>query len=282
MITEQGLFENIQVIRLKPILKWAGGKSSLLPILLPLVPDEFNRYCEPFVGGGALFWALSLRKSVISDTNEELIHFYRAVRDHPEELFAEISSMKVNEGEYYSIRALEPKSLSEIFRAARFIYLNKTCYNGLYRVNRKGQFNTPYGKKDKGNIVEKRKLIWASHLLKQTEIVLEDYASTLELLNEGDFAYLDPPYVPVGKYSDFNRYTKNVFTFEDHKTLANEFRKASERGVKVLLSNSFNKRLLPLYEGFCIKEIQASRQINCKSTGRGKIKELLISNYPIE
>ncbi len=282
MKTEQQLFDDISLKGLKPLVKWAGGKSALISTLKPLLPKSFNRYCEPFVGGGALFWDLSIENSIISDSNEELIHFYKVVRDYPEELFNFISSMVVSEDEYYRIRGLSPSLLDDIHRAARFIYLNKTCYNGLYRVNRKNRFNTPFGKKEDVKITDKERLLEASKLLKSTQNICGNYIDTLKLLSKNDFVYLDPPYLAVSKYSDFNRYTKNFFVYEDHVVLSDEFRKLSDKGVLALMSNSFNENLLSLYENFYIKEVYASRQINCISSGRGKIKELIISNYPIE
>lgn len=273
---------DISLKEFKPLVKWAGGKSALISTLKPLLPKSFNRYCEPFIGGGALFWSLSIENSIISDSNEELIHFYQIVRDYPEELFDSISSMIVSENEYYRIRTLVPALLDDIYRAARFIYLNKTCYNGLYRVNRKNKFNTPYGKKFDVKITDKGRLLDASSLLKSTQIISGNYSDALDILTENNFVYLDPPYLAVSKYSDFNRYTKNFFVYEDHVALANEFRKLSDKGVFALMSNSFNEKLLQLYKEFSIKEVYASRQINCKSSGRGKIKELIISNYPIE
>ena len=265
----------------KPILKWAGGKSSLLPVLRDSLPKSFEKYCEPFVGGGALFWDLAHPNSIISDSNLELIHFYTIVRDYPGELFAKIGEMTISEVDYYQVRSVNPQALDDIARAARFIYLNKTCYNGLYRVNRKGGFNTPFGKKIDTSIVDENKLYSASLNLKETTIIHANYIKVLDMLNENDFVYLDPPYMPISKFSDFNRYTKDFFTYEDHVALANNFKKLTQRGVKALLSNSFNDLIIPLYRDYCIKEIHANRQINCKPSGRGKIRELLISNYEL-
>jgi len=280
--TKQDLLGDILVRGLKPLVKWAGGKGALISTLKPLLPKYFNRYCEPFFGGGALFWDIAMESSVISDSNEELMNFYTTVRDFPEELFEAVNSMVISEEEYYRIRSLSPLSLNGISRAARFIYLNKTCYNGLYRVNRKNQFNTPFGKRTNVNIIDREKLQDASELLKYTQIICGNYNQALDLLGENDFAYLDPPYLAVSKYSDFNRYTKKFFVYEDQVALSEEFKKLTDNGVLALMSNSYNKKLLTLYKDFHIKEVYASRQINCKSSGRGKIKELIISNYPIE
>ena len=280
MKTDQ-LFNVISVNGLKPLIKWAGGKSALVSTLKMFLPNSFNRYCEPFIGGGALYWDLSKENSIISDSNEELIHFYKTVRDCPGELYDIVSRMVVSEDEYYKIRALNPLSLDDIRRAARFIYLNKTCYNGLYRVNRRNQFNTPFGKKENINIIDRERLQSASELLQTTQILCGDYTETLELLGENDFVYLDPPYLAVSKYSDFNRYTNNFFVYEDQLILSEVFKKLTQKGVFALMSNSYNKKFFHLYQDFNIKEVFASRQINCKSMGRGKIKELIISNYEI-
>ena len=228
-----------------------------------------------------MYWDLSIENSIISDSNEELIHFYKTVRDCPSEVYDFVSTMVVSEHEYYETRALDPLSLDDIHRAARFIYLNKTCYNGLYRVNRKNQFNTPFCKKEDVNIIDKERLVEASKLLETTQILCGNYTEALNLLDENDFVYLDPPYLAVSKYSDFNRYTKNFFVYEDQIALSEEFRKLTDKGVFALMSNSYNKKLTFLYHDFYIKEVYASRQINCKASGRGKIKELIISNYKI-
>ncbi|MDB4789964.1 DNA adenine methylase [bacterium] len=271
-----------EINSLKPLIKWAGGKRALISTLKPLIPKSFNRYCEPFIGGGALFWELAIENSIISDSNEELINFYKVVRDRPQKLFKIVSSMVVSEEEYYKIRSSSPQSLNNTLRAARFIYLNKTCYNGLYRVNRKNQFNTPFGKKTDVNIIDKARLFHSSELLKQTNILCGDYNQSLNLLSENDFVYLDPPYLAISKYSDFNRYTKNFFAYEDQVVLSEKFKQLSGKGVLALMSNSFNEKLLSLYKDFHIKEVYARRQINSKSKDRGKIKELIIANYPIE
>lgn len=267
---------------IKSPVKWAGGKSRLVPILLKIVPNDINRYVEPFFGGGALFWALNRKGSLIADSNEELINFYTIIRNEPEELLRSTRSMTISKEEYYRIRSLIPQELDPIQRAARFIYLNKSCFNGLYRVNRQGQFNTPFGGKTDVKLLDARNLRMASKLLQDTEIICGDYKDVLPMLKEGDFVYLDPPYVPIGKYSDFNRYTSQFFTYEDQEALSTVFTGLSRRGIKAILSNSHSERVAALYSAFQQIVVEAPRQINCKPEGRGKVKELIIANFPIE
>lgn len=279
---QQVLFALHPKTRIRPLLKWAGGKTQLLPILRGVLPASFSRYVEPFLGGGALFWHLALPGSLVSDSNEELLHFYSVVRDDPDGLLQLVRAMPVGKEGFYRIRAQRTASLGAVERAARFVYLNKTCYNGLYRVNRKGEFNTPFGGKTDVTILDEENLYQASRLLRQTELVCQDYRSALSQLKSGDFVYLDPPYLPVGKYSDFRRYTSDTFTEQDHATLACDFSGLAERGIKALLSNSFNQLFASLYKGHWHTYVLANRQINCQPTGRGKIKEILVANYPAE
>jgi len=280
-IHQEGLFAD-DLSPARPLVKWAGGKNALLPILRRLLPHDLERYAEVFVGGGALFFNLAFPNSLISDTNDELIHFYSIVRDLPEALLESVRRMPISAEFYYQLRAKDPGSLEPVERAARFIYLNKTCYNGLYRVNRQGQFNTPFGKRTNVTILAQEELHRASALLRQTEISCEHYTHALSRLKEGDFAYLDPPYLPVGHYSDFNRYTRDFFTEADHVTLANEYAQLGRQGVKALLSNSYHERILSLYKGFEVTIVTASRQINCDPSRRGEIREVIVANYPVE
>jgi len=280
-VSSERLFPDV-LLPAKPVVKWAGGKSSLVPVLTELLPSAFDRYAEVFVGGGALFLSLGLPGCLISDTNEELIHFYTIVRDAPGALLEAVRQMPICHEFYYELRAKDPELLNDVERAARFIYLNKTCYNGLYRVNRRGQFNTPFGKKSNVTVLNKRGLLRVSQILQRTEILCGDYRDGLSRLRAGDFVYLDPPYLPLGGYSDFNRYTRNFFTEQDHLQLAEEYRKLSERGVKALLSNSYHDTTLSLYRDFEVIIVTASRQINCDPKGRGEIQEVVVANYPLE
>jgi DNA adenine methylase len=279
---QEALFEELTLQGVKPILKWAGGKTQLLPSLRKAMPSQFGRYIEPFFGGGALFWKLGLSGSLIADSNAELMLFYQVVRDSPELLVEKAKELPVTEKSYYRVRAAKPESLSKAERAARFLYLNKTCYNGLHRVNRKGEFNTPFGGRTNVRVVDEANLYRASAILQRSEMLCGDFDATLEHATRGDFVYLDPPYIPAGKYSDFRRYTKEFFSERDHERLADVFRRLSAAGVKILLSNSCNTRVLRLYEGFWHTTVGASRYINCQSTGRGKVTELLVASYPVE
>jgi DNA adenine methylase len=268
-------------LRAKPFLKWAGGKTHLLPVLRQCLPATFQSYFEPFLGGGALFFGLGPDRAVLSDSNEELIQCYEVVRDSPDRLIDHLAGMRVSEKEFYRLRAIAHATLPPVSRAARFIYLNKTCYNGLYRVNKKGQFNTPFGRYEAASLVEANNLLRASRLLQRATLRCADYRNTLEHAREGDFIYLDPPYLPVGRYSDFKRYTKESFYESDHIQLAQQFRRLADAGCVVLLSNSYHEKIASLYADFHQATVAAPRYVNCKGEGRGKIKELLISNYPV-
>src|SRR6266478_4707059 len=249
----------------KPVLKWAGGKARLLPVLRPCLSRQtYRRYFEPFLGGGALFFDLAPKTAVLNDLNSELIFCYQIVRDHPAELFTKLKQMQVSESEFYRLRSVIPETLEPVERAARFIYLNKTCYNGLYRVNKKGQFNTPYGRNGKVSLADEDNLHGVSRLLKKARLMSEDYSSVVREAEKGDFVYLDPPYLPVGKFSDFKRYTKETFFEDDHRKLADAFRELSDRGCLVLLSNSFHKRIAELYSDFYQETVEMPRFINCK------------------
>jgi DNA adenine methylase len=217
----------------RPFVKWAGGKTALLPTLRRFIPSWYGKYFEPFVGGGAFFFDLEPDTAVLSDSNEELIRCYKIVRDKPAALLRALSALEVSETDFYDIRGTDPAHLPSVDRAARFIYLNKTCFNGLYRVNRAGQFNTPFGHYKRATLAEDSKLKAASRALKTAKLVCGDYADLL--LNDavaGDFVYFDPPYHPVSEYSDFKRYTKTQFRHADHVRLAEAIPAESARGKK--------------------------------------------------
>ncbi len=256
-------------IHRKPFLKWAGGKTQLISDLLTLIPNDFNKYIEPFIGGGALYFALNHRKSIISDSNEELITTYRAVRDDVFSVIELLDSYKNQEDFFYKIRALDTSKLSNIERAARLIYLNKTCFNGLYRVNKKGEFNVPYNKRSGVDFYNKDTLINASQALKNAKIYHSDYKETLALCAEkDDFVFLDPPYQPVGKYSDFKRYTKEFFYEADQIELAQKFYDLVNLGCKVILTNSAHPLILSLYKDFEIKIFESKRLISSNPSTR--------------
>jgi DNA adenine methylase len=267
-------------LHVRPFLKWAGGKTRLLPTLrVSLPPKAFKRYFEPFLGGAALFFDLAPNQAFLNDSNPDLINCYHIVRDRPDDLLAALKCFKMTEPEYYKIRALDPEKLSEVDRAARLIYLNKTCYNGLYRVNKQGQFNTPYGRYSNVTLLDPANLASASKLLRRASLSCADYRAVLAVAQKGDFVYLDPPYVPIGKFSDFKRYTKEQFYAADHERLAEEFYRLHATGCFVLLSNSYSKKTRQLFSGFVQRTVRMPRFVNCKGNGRGQIDELLISNY---
>lgn len=263
----------------KPFLKWAGGKSQLLPVLRTLVPRSFKRYFEPFLGGGALFFDLRCENATLSDSNEELMACYQVVQRAPSQLIAKLSRCSVDAEEFYRMRGLDPDALSELDRAVRFIYLNKTCFNGLYRVNRQGRFNTPFGACKNARLIDEENLYRVSSALQDAQLLCDDYGEVLKRATRGDFVYLDPPYLPISEYSDFKRYTPAQFYESDHVRLAEVFRVLDKRGCAVLLSNSFHPKIKGLYRGYRQRTVSAARFINCKGGGRGEISELLITNY---
>jgi len=255
-----GFFPN--EVSIKPFLKWAGGKTQLIPELAKLIPLQYNKYIEPFIGGGAFFFFLNPEKSIISDSNNELITTYKTIRDNVEAVIKLLSKYKNEETFFYKIRSLDTTKLTDIERAARLIYLNKTCFNGLYRVNKKGEFNVPFGKRD-NNFLNKETLRDASEFLQHAKILNSDYLKTLQKhAKPGDFIFLDPPYYPVGKFSDFKRYTKEFFYHEDQVKLRDEFDRLVQLGCHVLLTNSDHPTILELYKNYEIRIIETKRLIS--------------------
>jgi DNA adenine methylase len=267
-------------------VKWAGGKKQLISQFKPFFPEKINRYIEAFVGGGAvLFYILKHHKPkeiIISDINEELINTYQVVRDDVENLIKELKKLKQlhSKETYLEIRAENPKLLSQLTRASRFIYLNKTCFNGLYRVNSKNQFNVPMGSYKNPTICQEDNLREISKLLKNVEIKNASFEECLSWAKKDDFIYLDPPYYPLKKES-FTTYTKDNFLEKEQEKLKEVFDKLNKKGCKVILSNSDTGFIRKLYKGYLIKVVKASRMINCDGSKRGKINELVVINYPL-
>jgi DNA adenine methylase len=263
----------------RPFLKWAGGKSNLLDQLISLVPSEYENYIEPFVGGGALFFELCPRKALLSDLNPELMNCYKVVRDKPDELMDRLEAMIVDKNTFYMLRKQNPNLLPDFERAARLIYLNKTCYNGLYRVNKKGQFNAPFGQYKNVRLCNRACILAASSALKGVQLLNEDFESVLlRHARADDFLYLDPPYPPVGLFSDFKRYTKEFFCEEDHVRLAKTVEEIDRRGCNFILSNAKHPLISELYSKFRNIDVEAPRYINCNGGKRGGVPELLITN----
>lgn len=264
------------LVSIKPFLKWAGGKTQLLPELSKYIPIYFNKYIEPFIGGGAFFFHLNPHNAIISDSNYELIVTYRTIRDSVEDVIYLLRTFKNEESFYYEMRSQNPDKLSNIERTARLLFLNKTCFNGLYRVNKKGEFNVPYGKRA-GNFYDSEVLRDASEFLKNTKIEHADYLHSLNKhAQKGDFIFLDPPYYPVGKYGDFKRYTKEFFYHEDQIALKEEFDRLVNIGCHVLLTNSDNPIVLELYKDYEIKTIETKRMINSDANNRKGVDIIVI------
>lgn len=272
----------------RPFLKWAGGKGQLLPQLSMLYPKKVRRYFEPFVGSAAVFFDVRQRfqfeAATLSDTNGELINCYRVVRDDVDTLIERLRQHKALHharypDHYYDVRALPPDSLSQVERAARLIYLNKTCYNGLYRVNGQGEFNVPVGSYPNPPICDVELLQSASRALGGVELLVGDFADLLPELSPEDFVYLDPPYYPMSKTANFTAYTEGRFDIEQQIRLAQFFRDADGQGCHVMLSNSDTPVMRELYKGFAISSVNATRRINSNGNRRGIITELVITNY---
>lgn len=270
-----------------PFLKWVGGKRQLLNEITNFLPKDIKRlqYHEPFIGGGAVFFALQPKNARINDFNEELINVYRVVRDSPSELIESLKKHKNSHDYYYSIREQDRmplfSELSPIERASRIIYLNKTCYNGLFRVNNAGEFNVPYGKYKNPNIVNEPVIRATSKYLNtnQIEILHGDYAEALSDISSKSFVYLDPPYHPISDTSNFTGYIQGGWNADDQLRLRDVCIELDRKGVKFLLSNSSAQMIKDIYSNFNIEIVCASRAINCDANKRGNVEEVLIRNY---
>lgn len=266
----------------RPLLKWAGGKSQLLDKILPKFPKSYNKYIEPFFGGGAVFFGLAPERSLIADSNPELINLYRCIAKNPEEVIHFLKDFQNTKEAFYEMRALDPTNLDPFHAAARTIYLNKTCFNGLYRVNKKGLFNVPFGSYANPNFLDVANLKAASELLKKAQIECMDYKTLLQQeAREGDLVFLDPPYLPVSEYADFKRYTKEQFYEEDHRELATEVKRLQEIGCHVVLTNSNHPLVHEQYAGNSIEIIQTKRHINCRGSAR-KGEDVIINIEPLK
>ena len=261
----------------RPFLKWAGGKRQLLPEILKLVPERFGTYFEPFIGGAALFFSLQPRHAVLNDFNERLARTYRGVRSDVESVITLLRSYPHSRAFFEVFRKRSPDGGFDSDLAAWLIYLNRTAYNGLYRVNRANAFNTPFGDYANPTICDAPLLRACSAALKSAEIRTGDFEEAVRGAKRGDFVYFDPPYVPLSEYSDFSRYTSVPFAGTDQVRLRDVALKLKRRGVHVLLSNSSAPIVHELYEkDFELIHVGATRALNCRPGGRGKVVELLI------
>lgn len=264
----------------KPFLKWAGGKSSLLPQITPHIPSTIaGTYYEPFLGGGSLFFHLRPKRAVLSDVNPELINAYLQVRDNSSILIQRLYGHQKNHSQayYYEVRGKRLENLTESERAARFIYLNKTCFNGLHRENKKGEFNVPIGSSKTPWTVDAEGIKTASEALQNAEILHQSIKDFPIQLDAGDFVYFDPPYQSVSKTSNFTSYTKDGFKESDQVYLKNLFFSLAKDEVAIALSNSDHPLIREKYSGFEIHDIQARRNINSKGAGRSCVGEVLVT-----
>lgn len=269
-----------------PFVKWAGGKAQLVGTLAAILPGQIRTFFEPFVGGGALFFTLAeqgrFQRAVLNDWNAELVDAYKVIRDFPEELIGRLKTEKkrylANPQEtFYEVRAKNPQSMEPIERVVRFLFLNRTGFNGLYRVNKKGEFNVPWGKYKNPRICNEENIRACSEVLKRF-VILEcaDFATVVERAEPGDAVYFDPPYVPLNATSNFTSYTSDGFTLDDQHRLAISFRELAEAGVAVVASNSDTEVVRELYKGFEMYQVEMRRNVNSKGDRRGPVHELVI------
>lgn len=263
----------------RPFLKWAGGKTKLLGEILSRLPRHIETYYEPFLGGGAVFFALAaegrIERAVLSDANDDLIAAYTGLKENVDGVIAELKHLPYDEEEFYRVRAARPKSL--VKRAARIIYLNKTGYNGLYRVNRSGQFNVPFGRHLRPNICDEPNLREVARVLQSAELRISDFEAVCAQAQPGDAVYLDPPYVPVSRTANFSDYDHHPFREPEHERLALALRDLAKRRVSAVLSNSDTEQTRRLYQGLCVETVMAARAINSNPQRRGPVSELIVS-----
>lgn len=255
--------------RALPVLKWAGGKRQMLPQILAHVPKHYGRLVEPMVGGGAVFFALDAPQALISDANPELINLYRMIVSDLAGLSARASEWDTGRETFYAVRALDFAALDPVTAAARTLYLNRTCFNGLFRVNRQGRFNVPYGRYRNPRVIDPVNLAAAQARLARAEIRLGDYRAVLEAVaREGDLVFLDPPYLPISEHADFKRYTKEQFALEDHHLMRDTVEMLRTRGATTMITNSNHPLMHQLYDGFQIEVHGTRRNINARAGGR--------------
>jgi DNA adenine methylase len=266
-----------------PFLKWAGGKTQLLPEILPRLPEQMECYYEPFVGGGAVFFALAAQKrfkeAFLADRNPHLVEAYRVVKTRVADLIealGEHQNRATDENYYYEIRSKEPEQLSPVERTARLIFLNKTCFNGLYRVNRKGRFNVPFGRYKNPRVLDEQRLRSASAALSRATIVVSDFEHSVASAGRDDGVYFDPPYVPLSMSSSFTSYFADPFGRDEHERLARVYGYLCRQGVPTVLSNSDCELTRELYRKFDVMTVNATRAINSVAAKRGAITEILV------
>ncbi len=272
----------------QPVVKWAGGKRQLLNVIEKYIPRKITTYYEPFVGGGAVLFSLQPKRAIINDFNSELINVYLTIKNNVDELIADLSTHRNEEDYYYRVREMdrtgELEQLNDVQKASRIIFLNKTCYNGLFRVNSQGQFNTPFGKYKRPNIVNDIVLKAVSKYLNNNDITLlnGDFEDSLRGIRKNAFIYFDPPYFPLSDSSSFTGYTLDGFSKDDQIRLKAVCDRLNAKGIKFLLSNSSAPFILDLYKDYKIEMVGATRNINSVADSRGEVQEVLVRNYEID
>lgn len=272
-----------------PVVKWVGGKRQLLDEITPLLPKRITSYCEPFLGGGAVLFSIQPTKAIVNDLNQDLITVYEVIRDDVESLLDSLKKHENTAEYFYSIRDLDRdkeayQALTKVEKASRLIYLNKTCFNGLFRVNSSGEFNSPFGHYKNPNIVNEPVLRAVSIYFKANDISFysEDFSETLKRVRKGGFVYMDPPYDPVSDTASFTGYNKGGFDKNEQIRLKQCCDELTQRGVKFMLSNSATAFIKELYSEYKITIVKAKRAINADASKRGAIEEVLIRNYGTE
>lgn len=275
-----------RIVLAAPILKWVGGKRQLMDEIRQLVPKSYTTYYEPFIGGGAVLFELQPNKAVINDVNGELINLYNTIKDDVELLIEDLKKHENTSEYFYKIRELDRNReaydiLTNVEKASRIVYLNKTCFNGLFRVNKAGEFNSPFGKYKNPNIVDEVTLRAVSKYFNRANIKImnNDFEECLKGIRKGSFVYLDPPYDPVSSSANFTGYDKGGFNREEQIRLKKMCDKLNKRGVKFLLSNSSTEFIKDLYKEYDIKIVKAKRAINSNGNSRGEVDEVLVRNY---
>jgi len=273
---------------LNPILKWAGGKRGLIQEITSLFPSdcEARAYHEPFLGGGAVFFNIEPKKGTINDINPHLMNFYKVVRDKPDQLIEMTHSYKHDKETFYKIRSrFNQPDLKDVEYASLFLYLNKTAFNGLYRVNSKDKFNAPFGSYKNPTIVPEDRIMISNKILRNVELCNTDFEYVIDVAEKGDIVYFDPPYHPLNSTAKFTSYSSKGFDYNDQIRLRDLCIKLDEKGVNFVLSNSFTADMIELYQNihsFRIEVVQAKRAISSKASTRGKIFEILVTNVPVE
>lgn len=272
-----------------PVVKWVGGKRQLLQEITPLLPKQITTYCEPFLGGGAVLFSIQPSHAIVNDLNESLMTVYEVIRDDVETLIDSLKKHENTSEYFYTIRDIDRnkvfyQSMSKVEKASRLIYLNKTCFNGLFRVNTSGEFNSPFGRYKNPNIVNESVLRAVSNYFNSNNIAFynEDFSETLRRVENGGFVYLDPPYDPVSDTACFTGYNKGGFSRNEQIRLKQCCDELTERNIKFMLSNSSTSFIKDLYQDYHITTVQAKRSINSNASKRGAIEEVLITNYGTE